>query len=120
MQEMLLQSLGWEDFLEKRVATHSSILTWEVPWIEEPARLQSMGSQKSQTRLSEDSLCSSRKRLAVVPDQIQGQLLLGMFGDILALTPWHGQIRGINQELRSQLTSGPRTPPRLWDVLCRR
>ena len=44
---------GWEDPLEKEMATHSRILVWEIPWIEEPGRLQSTGSQKSQTRLSD-------------------------------------------------------------------
>ena len=39
--------------LEKETATHSSILAWEIPWTEEPGELQSMGSQKSQTRLSD-------------------------------------------------------------------
>ena len=42
-------SLGQEDPLKKEVATHSSVLTWEIPWTEEPGRLQTMGSQKSQT-----------------------------------------------------------------------
>ena len=45
--------LGWEDPLEKEMATHSSILAWEIPWMEGPSRLQSIGSQKSQTRLSD-------------------------------------------------------------------
>ena len=49
MQETQVLSLGWEDPLEKEMATHSSILTWEIPWAEEPGRLQSKGSQKSQT-----------------------------------------------------------------------
>ena len=53
MQETLVQSLGGEDPLEKEMATHSSILVWEIPWTEEPDELQSMGSQKSQTRLSD-------------------------------------------------------------------
>ena len=44
MQETQVQSLGWED-LEKEMATHSSILAWKSPWMEEPGRLQSMGSQ---------------------------------------------------------------------------
>ena len=39
-------SLGWEDPLEKRMATHSSILVWRIPWTEEPGGLQSMGSQR--------------------------------------------------------------------------
>ena len=51
MQEMLAQSLGQEDPLEKKMATHSSILVWEIPWMEEPGGLQSVGSQKSQTRV---------------------------------------------------------------------
>ena len=40
MQEMQVQSLGWEDPLEKGIATHSSILTWKIPWTEGPGRLQ--------------------------------------------------------------------------------
>ena len=49
MQETWVQFLGQEDPLEKEVATHSSILAWRIPWTEEPDRLQSMGSQKSDT-----------------------------------------------------------------------
>ena len=44
--------LGWEDPLEKGMATYSSI-AWRIPWTEEPDGLQSMGSQKSQTQLSD-------------------------------------------------------------------
>ena len=43
-------SVGWEDPLEKKMATHSSILAWEIPWTEKPGRLQSMGLQKSWTQ----------------------------------------------------------------------
>ena len=46
MREIWVQSLGWEDPLEKGMATHSSILAWRIPWTEEPGRLQSMGSQR--------------------------------------------------------------------------
>ena len=46
MQETLLRSLGWEDPLEKGMATHSSILAWRIPWTEEPGGLWSMGSQR--------------------------------------------------------------------------
>ena len=46
LQEMQVRSLGWEDPLEKEMANHSSILAWEIPWIEEPGWLQSMGLQK--------------------------------------------------------------------------
>ena len=45
MQENWVQSLGQEDPLEEEMATHSSILAWKIPWTEEPAGLQSMGSQ---------------------------------------------------------------------------
>ena len=41
-----IRSLGWEDLLEKEMATHSSILAWRIPWTEEPGRLQSMGSHR--------------------------------------------------------------------------
>ena len=44
---------GWEDPLEKEMATQSSILAWEIPWTEEPSGLRSMGSQRSWTRLSD-------------------------------------------------------------------
>ena len=46
MQKTQVQSLGWEDPPEKEMATHSSILAWKISWIEEPGRLQSMGSQR--------------------------------------------------------------------------
>ena len=46
MQETPVQSLGWEDLLEKEMATHSSNLAWKIPWMEEPGKLQSMGSQR--------------------------------------------------------------------------
>ena len=46
MKETQVQSLGWEDPLEKEMATHYSILAWRIPWIEEPGRLQSTGSQR--------------------------------------------------------------------------
>ena len=53
IQETQIQSLSQEDPLEKGMATHSSILAWEISWTEEPGRLQSMGSQKSWTQLSD-------------------------------------------------------------------
>ena len=46
VQETCIQSLGWEDPLEKGMATHSSILAWRIPWTEDPGGLQSMGLQK--------------------------------------------------------------------------
>ena len=49
MQETWVQSLGWGDPLEKEMATHSSILAWEITWTKEPDSLQSMGSQELDT-----------------------------------------------------------------------
>ena len=46
MQETQVQSLGWEDPLEKEMATYSSIRAWKIPWTEEPDKLQFMGSQR--------------------------------------------------------------------------
>ena len=46
MWETQVQSLAWEDLLEKEMATHSSILAWKISWMEEPGRLQSMASQR--------------------------------------------------------------------------
>ena len=46
MQEMQVQSLGWEDPLEKEMATYSGILAWRIPWTGEPDGLQSIGSQR--------------------------------------------------------------------------
>ena len=55
-QETWVQSLGWEYPLEKRMATHPSILVWRIPRTEEPGGLQSMGLQKSQIRLKRLSM----------------------------------------------------------------
>ena len=46
VRETWVRSLGWEDPLEKEMATRSSTLAWKIPWMEEPGRLQSMGSQR--------------------------------------------------------------------------
>ena len=69
MHETQVRSLGQEDPLDKEMATHSSILAWEIPWTEEPGRLQSMGVTKSQTRLSNSTttktcLCADAERCA--------------------------------------------------------
>ena len=46
MWETWVRSLGWEDLLEKEMATHSSTLAWRIPWTKKPGRLHSMGSQR--------------------------------------------------------------------------
>ena len=43
---MWVRSLGWEDPLEEEMAAHSSVLAWRIPWMEEPGRLESIGSQR--------------------------------------------------------------------------
>ena len=58
MQERQVQSLGWEDPLEKEMVTHSSILAWKNPWTEEPSGRQSMGSQT----VREDLLTTNNKQ----------------------------------------------------------
>ena len=50
---MWIRSLGQDNPLEEKMATHSSILAWEISWTEEPSILQSMGSQKSRTQLND-------------------------------------------------------------------
>ena len=52
IRETWVRSLGWEDPLEEGMATHSSLIAWRIPWIEEPGGLQSMGLQ-SRTQLSD-------------------------------------------------------------------
>ena len=46
IQEMQVQSLGWEDALDEETATHFSFIAWEIPWTEDPGRLQSVGSKR--------------------------------------------------------------------------
>jgi len=48
MQETWVRTLGWEDPLEEEMTTHCSILAWEIPWTEEPGRVQSGGSQRAE------------------------------------------------------------------------
>ena len=60
MWETQVQFLGWEDPLEKEMATHSSILDWRIPWTEEPGGLQSLGVTKSWTQLKWLSSSSSQ------------------------------------------------------------
>ena len=67
MQETWVQSLGWEDPVEKETGTHSSILAWEIPWMEEPGGLQSKRSHK---RANHD-LVTKQQRHDVSRDQTQ-------------------------------------------------
>ena len=58
VRETWIQSVGWEDPLEEDMATHSSILAWRIPWMEEPGRLQSIWSQRVGHNLSDLHACT--------------------------------------------------------------
>ena len=70
---MMVRSLGWEDPLEEGMATHSSIPAWEIPWTEEPGRLQSTGSQRVTKHSTEEDfihlLHISRGRIQLAVDK---------------------------------------------------
>ena len=69
---MQVRSLGQEDPLEKEIATHARILVWGIPWTEEPHRLQSTGSQKSWTRLSDERATTKMASLRGSENWVQG------------------------------------------------
>ena len=68
MWDIWVQSLGWEDLLEKEMATHSGTLAWKIPWTEKPGRLQSMG-QQSRTRLSDFTFTFTPEAFLVPTDR---------------------------------------------------
>ena len=86
----LVRSLGWEDPLEKEMATHSSILAWKIPWTEEPGRLQSIGLQRVEhdwaTSLSLFTFMHWRRKWqptpVFLPGESQGQ------GSLVGCSPW--------------------------------
>ena len=67
MQEMQVQFLGWENAMEMEMATHSSILAWEIPWAERPGGLQSMGSQRVRHNLVTKQQQQSKMDTAELP-----------------------------------------------------
>ena len=69
-QELPVRPLGWEDPLEQEMATHSSILAWEIPWTEEPGRLWSMGLQ----RVRHDGAHTQSQSLYSLPPYVPGSL----------------------------------------------
>ena len=79
---MQVQSLGREDPLEEGMATHSSILTWRVPWTEEPGGLQSMGSQ-SRVRLKRLSMHSPSNTITI---EIRFQHMYLQFSSVQSLS----------------------------------
>ena len=67
VQETWIQSLSWEDLLEKRMAYHSSILAWRIPWTEETGRIQSLGLQK----VGHDSSYTGHRRLQMLSQALK-------------------------------------------------
>ena len=84
MRETQVRSLGWEDPLEKEMATHSSTLAWQIPWTKEPGRLQSMGLQ-SRTRLSDFTFFRTLEML------VHFYLVLAVFSN-LHFFQWSGNM----------------------------
>ena len=74
MRETWVRSLGWEDPLEKEMATHSSILAWRIPWIEEPGGVH--GDAKSQTRLSRNFI--RLFSLSIMPSRSIHAVMIGL------------------------------------------
>ena len=90
MQETWVQSLGWEDSLEKEMATHSRILAWEIPWAEETARLNSMMSQRAGHNLAfkqQLSIISSLNWICIVAKN-QLTLLYAFISEFFILFYW--------------------------------
>ena len=76
MQETWVRFLGREDLLEKEMAIHSSILAWIIPWMEEPDRLQSMGSQRvGRTRLHFHFWSLSVTQTQIIPGIVGGSIV---------------------------------------------
>ena len=84
MWETWVRSLGREDPLEKELATHSSILSWRIPWTETPGGLQSMGSQ-SRTRLS-DFTFTFKEKLDFLTHHILHRGICNLFGILRLFT----------------------------------
>ena len=80
IQETLVQFLGQEDLLEKRMVTHSSILAWSIPWTEEPRGLLFMGSQ----RIGNDSASHTFTSLSRGSGNVCGQSMDSFMGPILS------------------------------------
>ena len=112
MQESRVQSLSQEDALEEGMATHSSILAWEIPWIEESGGLQPMGSQEDSDRTkrwnnNKDYLKQHQKDVdvgtGVTSTKLQGLFLLkGRTQHITVATDDHSILRPQDHELRSE------------------
>ena len=86
VQETQVQSLGWEDLLEKGMATHSGILAWKIPWMEEPGRLQSKFRSRGFFSINITLLLLSMKEeselflaLCVAHSSLYSKIILGYY-----------------------------------------
>ena len=82
---------GWEDTLEKKMATHYRIHAWKIPWAKEPGRLQSMGVAKSQTQLSDLTFFHPLK-LECFTIKLTWENSLGVVSVFTAVSSWHNQL----------------------------
>ena len=101
---MWFQSLCGEDPLEKEMATHSSILTWKIPWTEEPGGLQSTGSQRGGHDLVTNGSCPDTARCGLVPNLLLSESLICVSGFAESFKeiylPEPPQLYGIHLQMR--------------------
>ena len=102
MQETRVWSLGWEDPLEKEMATHSNVLAWRIPWTKEPGGLQSMGLQ----RVQHDWVTSLSLSFQWVYSSFQGhfnhQLWIADLYSLFSFPIWEGALYFFVVDLRIQ------------------
>ena len=82
-RETGVRSLSGEDLLEKEMATHSSVLAWEIPWTKESSGLWSVGSQKSRTQLTDDNNNKHNFKIIELKEEVDKLRLI--FGEFLTL-----------------------------------
>ena len=108
MWETWVWSLGWEDPLEKEMATHSSILAWKIPWTEAPGRLQSMGSQ----RVGHDWATSLSSVKTVLPIRLSVQPMHP--ATCFLWRPWARHLGGDTWQSRERVVR-PQQGPQSWE-----
>ena len=88
MRETWVQSLGWEDPLEKEMATHFSTLAWKIPWMEKPGMLQSMGSLNMPANLENSAVATGLEKVSFHsnPKERQCQRMLKLLHNCTHLT----------------------------------
>ena len=112
MQETQVLPLGWEDPLEKEMAPHSSILAWEIPWTEEPGRLQSLGSQRVGRDLVTEVVTAKQWSLGLV--ELWASLLALMVKN--PSTMWETQVRSLGREDPLEKEMAPHSSILAWEI----